>query len=494
MRDAGVCHCEAQRAEAIRGRLLVNAARLLRRVAARNDPTRRLSLLVVALLAPPLAAQSIAVRADSIFGTWASDGAPGCAIAVDHGDTAIYRGAFGLAELEYRIPNTDTTIFEAGSVSKQFTAASVLLLEARGLLSLDDTIQKWFPEIPEYAAPITLRHLMLHTSGLRDWGSVMSLAGWPRWTTSYGQDDALAVIARQRGLNHLTGTEFSYTNSGYNLLAILVERVSGQSFGEFMAQEFFRPLGMSHTSWRSDYTRIVPGRAQAYARAAGAWHLDMPFENAVGNGGLLTTVQDLLTWTHALHAGALGRPDVSKQMMTSGTFNDGTQVGYGGGLFLRPLRGVPSVNHSGSTAGYQTMLAAFPDQHYMAAILCNRADANASRLMIDLLQPVVPFSAVTASAPAPAAAPFLPDPARLTAYMGRFRSEDVPATLDIHVVRGQLMVSRKPGDLVTLRPRDIDEFAGLGGTFRFVRGDSGQITQLIVTIPRVVGMPFTRVE
>lgn len=451
-------------------------------------------LSLLALLAAPLAAQSLAVRADSIFGAWAGDGAPGCAIAVDHGDTAIYRGAFGLAELEYGIRNTDTTIFEAGSVSKQFTAASVLLLEARGLLSLDDPIQKWFPEIPEYAAPITLRHLMLHTSGLRDWGSVMSLAGWPRWTASYGQEDALAVIARQRGLNHPTGAEFSYTNSGYNLLAMLVERVSGQSFDAFMTQEFFKPLGMSHTSWRSDYTRVVPGRAQAYRRTAGAWHLDMPFENAIGNGGLLTTVQDLLTWTHALHAGTLGRPDVSRQMMTSGTFNDGKQVGYGGGLFLSPLRGVPSVNHSGSTAGYQTMLAAFPEQHYMAALLCNRADAGASRLMIDLLQPVVPFSAVTPSVPTPAAVPFRLDPARLTEYTGRFRSEEVPATLDIRIVRGQLAVSRKPGDLVTLRPRGVDEFAGLGGTLRFVRGASGQVTQLLVTISRVVGMPFERIE
>lgn len=454
----------------------------------------RFSLLVVVFLAPPLTAQSIAARADSIFGKWASNGAPGCAIAVDHGDTAIYRGAFGLAELEYGIPNTDTTIFEAGSVSKQFTAASVLLLEARGLLSLSDPIQKWFPEIPEYAAPITLRHLMLHTSGLRDWGSVMSLAGWPRWTTSYGQADALAAIARQRGLNHPTGAEFSYTNSGYNLLAILVERVSGQTFDAFMTQEFFKPLGMNHTSWRRDYTRVVPGRAQAYARSAGAWHLDMPFENAVGNGGLLTTVQDMLTWTHALHAGRLGRPDVSSQMMTSGTFNDGKPVGYGGGLFLSPLRGVPSVNHSGSTAGYRAMLAAFPEQHYMAAILCNRADASASRLMIDLLQPVAPFSTPTPSAPEPGAAPFRLDPAHLTEYTGRFRSEEVPATLDIRVVRGQLMVSRKPGDLVTLRPRDVDEFAGLGGRFRFVRNESGDITQLIVTISRVVGMPFTRLD
>ncbi|HET9066078.1 MAG TPA: serine hydrolase domain-containing protein [Gemmatimonadales bacterium] len=454
----------------------------------------RLSPLALTLLAAPLGAQSLAARADSIFGRWAGDGAPGCAIAVDHGDSAVYRGAFGLAELEYAIPNTDTTIFEAGSVSKQFTAASVLLLAARGVLSLDDPIQQWFPEIPVYAAPITIRHLMLHTSGLRDWGSVMSLAGWGRWTATYTQDDALAIIARQRGLNHVTGAEFSYTNSGYNLLAILVERAAKQSFQDFMTREFFAPLGMRHTSWRADYTRVVPGRAQAYARAGGAWHLDMPFEDVVGNGGLLTTVQDLLTWTHALHAGRLGRPDVSTAMLTSGTFNDGRPVNYGGGLFLGPLRGVPSINHGGSTAGYRTLLAAFPAQHVMAAILCNRGDANATRLMIDLLQPLVPFAAATPSVPAPVAAPFRLDPGRLTDYTGRFRSEEVPATLDIRVTRGQLTVSRKPGDSAVLRPQAVDEFTGLGGTFQFVRDDAGRITRLIVTIPRVVGMPFERID
>lgn len=453
------------------------------------------SLLTLTLLAPPLVAQqAIAARADSIFRPWAGNDAPGCAIAVDHGDSATYRGAFGLAELEYRIPNADTTIFEAGSVSKQFAAASVLLLEARGLLSLDDPIQTWFPEIPVYAAPITLRHLMLHTSGLRDWGAVRSLAGWPRWSASYGQADALAITARQRGLNHPTGTAFSYTNTGYNLLAMLVERVSGQPFDAFMAQEFFAPLGMDHTSWRTDFTRVVPGRAQAYQQRAGAWHLDMPFENVIGNGGLLTTVQDMLTWTHALHDGRLGRPDISRQMMTSGLFNDGSTVGYGGGLFLRPVRGVPSVYHSGSTAGYRTMLAAFPEQHYMVAILCNRADASTTRLMVDLLQPVVPFAPVPRSEPTPAQPPYRIDSTRLSEYVGQFSSEEVPATLDIAIRAGQLVVSRRPGDQATLRPRAADEFAGLGGTFKFVRDDSDRVVQVVVTISRAVGMPFRRIE
>lgn len=457
--------------------------------------SRRCSaLLPLLLLVTPLGAQDLAARADSILKAYAGSDAPGCAAAIDTGGSVAYRGAAGLAELEFGAPITVGTIFEAGSVSKQFTAASVLLLEARGLLSLEDTLQRWFPEIPVYAAPITIRHLMLHTSGLRDWGSVMGLAGWGRWTASYGQDDALAIIARQRGLNHPTGEAFSYTNSGYNLLAILVERVSGRAFEDFMRTEFFEPLGMRHTSWRGDYTRLVPGRAQAYAPSAGTWVLAMPFENAIGNGGLLTTVEDLLTWTRALHDGRLGRPDISRAMLTEGRFNDGRPVGYGGGLFLSPMRGVPSVNHGGATAGYRAFLGTFPAQRVMVAILCNRADANTTRLMLDLLAPVVPFEPQQPTAASAAAVVPRVDPARLPEYAGRFHSDEVPATLTVGLRNGGLSVSRKPGDRVALRAVGTDEFAGGGTAYRFVRGAGGRVEAVIVTTSRVVDLRFDRIE
>ena len=165
----------------------------------------------ITYLVSPLAGQSLTQHADSVFRAFVGADAPGCAAAVDSAGTAVYRGAFGLAELEYRIPITVQTIFEAGSVSKQVTAAAVLLLEARGKLSLDDPVQKWFPELPQYEWPVTLRHLMNHTSGMRDWGSVIGLSGWPRWTASYNHDDALAIIARQRSLNYEPGTAFGST-------------------------------------------------------------------------------------------------------------------------------------------------------------------------------------------------------------------------------------------------------------------------------------------
>ncbi len=436
-------------------------------------------------LGTPLSAQSLAARADSIFAPMVRNGAPGCAIAVDSAGRARYRGAFGKAELEYGIPIDTATIFEAGSVSKQFTAAAVLLLAARGTLSLDDPVQQWFPEIPGYPQPITLRHLMLHSSGLRDWGAVASLAGWPRGQRAHTQDDALAIIARQRGLNHEPGAAFSYTNTGYNLLAMLVGRASGIPFAEFTRREFFEPLGMRHTSWRDDFTRLVPHRAQAYAMSRGAWVLDMPFEDVHGNGGLLTTVGDLLTWNRALAEGRIGRPDVSAAMQTPGHFNDGGVMPYGGGLFLGALRGVPATWHTGATAGYRAILATFPEQGLAIAMLCNRGDANPGRLAELLLAGAVPFAPPVASAPQAVTPPFRADPARFGEYAGRWYSVEADGTITFRVQGGALQAARRPGQFGALRPTADDEFAAPGGvTLRFERDDAGRPARLFVSIDR----------
>lgn len=455
------------------------------------------TLLLV--LASPIAtresrvsAQSLSARADSVFLAYNRADAPGCTVGIDSAGRPLYRGAFGMAELEWGAPMTVETISEAGSVSKQFVAASILLLAERGVLSLDDTLQKWFPEIPAYDHAITLRHLMLHSSGLRDWGSVAALAGWPRGERAHTQDDALAIIARQRGLNHVPGAEFSYTNSGYNLLAILVGRATGTSLAEFTRKEFFEPLGMTHTSWRDDFTRLVPRRAQAYAPAPGRWKLDMPFEDVHGNGGLLTTAADLLTWTRALNEGRLGDPDVSAAMKTPGTFNDGRTMGYGGGLFIGPVLGVPAIQHGGATAGYRSVLATFTDRQLSIAILCNRADANPTRLATDLLRDRIPFGQPTRPDQRPAF-PYQLDRARLADYTGRWYSEEADGTLQIGVRNGVLIAARRPGQWGNLRPTAADEFSGGGAELRFERDSTGRAVRLFVSVSRALNVRYDRV-
>ena len=178
----------------------------------------------------------------------------------------------------------------------------------QGKLSLDDPVRKYIPELPDYGAPLTIRHLLNHTSGLRDWGSVEAIAGWPRTTRAYTHAHVLDILSRQRSLNYPPGAEYSYTNSGYNLAAILVGRVSGKPLAEFTREAIFTPLGMTSTSWRDDFRRIVKGRAIAYSQNGGTVRQLMPFEDVHGNGGLLTTVGDLLRWNQKFTIAAPAGP------------------------------------------------------------------------------------------------------------------------------------------------------------------------------------------
>ena len=276
---------------------------------------------------------------------------PGCAAAVSLNGESVFEKAFGLADLEHEVPNTPQTIFESGSVAKQFTAAALVLLQQDGKLSIDDPVRKYIPELPDYGAPLTIRHLLNHTSGIRDWGTVMSLTGAGRGDRVISQDLALDVITHQRALDFTPGAEYSYSNSGYNLAAIIVERVSKQKFADFLSERLFKPLGMSHSSIRDDYQRIVPGRAQAYSRQGnGPWRLNMPFMNVYGNGGMLTTVGDWIKWNAMLDSRSLGAGLVDA-LETRGVLNDGRKIVYALGLEVSTYKGLKDVSHGGATAG-----------------------------------------------------------------------------------------------------------------------------------------------
>src|SRR5687767_5115081 len=311
---------------------------------------------------------------DAIFARW-NAGTPGCAVGVGVKGKPVLERAYGLADLEREVENAPDTIFEAGSVSKQFTAAAVLLLARDGKLAIDDPVRKYVPELPDYGVPLTIRHMLTHTSGLRDWGSVAGIGGWPRTTRVHTHGHVLDILSRQKALNIAPGTNWSYSNSGYNLSAIIVSRVSGQSFADFSRDRIFKPLGMTRTSWRDDFKRIVPHRALAYDRGADGYQEDMPFENVHGNGGLLTTVGDLLKWNENFVTPVVGDAAFVAQQQTTARLSDGRDQVYAFGLYVRPYRGVREVAHSGSTAGYQAYLTRFPDQHVSVAVLCNAADA-----------------------------------------------------------------------------------------------------------------------
>lgn len=325
--------------------------------------------------APPDAAE----RVDEVFARWAGNTSAGCAVGVMEDGLVVLEEAYGMADLEHGIPNTPETIFEGGSLSKQFTAAAVVLLALDGKLSLDDDVREYVPELPDYGHTITLHHLMTHTSGLRDWGSVASISGWGREERSHDHADVLDILSRQSELNFVPGHEYSYSNSGYNLLAIIVGRVSGMSFADFSRERIFEPLGLRNTQWRDDYRRIVPGRSTAYdATDDGGWEINRPIEHVHGNGGILTTVGDLGIWAQALADGRLGGPEFVEMMHRQGRLNDGSEIVYAGGLRVEPYMGVPSVTHTGSTAGYRAFLGRYPEQGLSVAMLCNASNAPTS--------------------------------------------------------------------------------------------------------------------
>jgi len=337
--------------------------------------------LVLALAASLAASRpqepSVESRVDQVFSRWTGS-TPGCAVAVGRNGATVLEKAYGMADLEHEARNRANTIFEAGSVSKQFTAAAVLLLARDGKLSLDDPVRKHVPELPDYGAPLTIRHMLNHTSGLRDWGSVASLAGWPRTTRVYTHAHVLDIVSRQHALNFTPGSSWSYCNSGYNLAAIIVSRVSGQPFAEFTRDRLFKPLGMTRTSWRDDHTRIVPGRAIAYAGdGTGGFRIQMPFENVHGNGGLLTTVGDLLRWNENFVSPKVGDRSFVEEQQQPGRFAGGRAHDYALGLFIGAYKGVAEVSHGGATAGYRAFLARYPSQGVSVAVLCNAGSANA---------------------------------------------------------------------------------------------------------------------
>ncbi|MFN2399190.1 MAG: serine hydrolase [Gemmatimonadaceae bacterium] len=319
-------------------------------------------------------------RVDSIFARFSSMESPGCAVGVgQNGRTAVSR-AYGMANLEYGVANTPATVFEAGSVAKQFTAAAIVLLAEQGKLSLDDLARKYVPELPDYGTPVTIRHMLNHTSGLRDWGTVVGAAGWPRGSRVHTHAHVLDVVSRQKSLNFPPGSEYSYSNTGYNLAAIIVERVSGQSFAEFTKKNIFEPLGMKSTQWRDDFTRVVKNRATAYSSGAGGIRLDMPFENVHGNGGLLTTVGDLLLWNENFTHLKVGGQHFFDELQRRARLNNGRDHTYALGLVVASYKAIPEVSHSGATAGYRAFLARYPQQRLSVAVLCNHGSANSVEL------------------------------------------------------------------------------------------------------------------
>lgn len=395
---------------------------------------------------------SLAARVDSVFATWDHTNTPGCALGVSRGGVTILERGYGMANLEYGLAITPASIFHVASISKQFTAMAVLLLAQRGQLSLDDDVRKYIPELPSYGDRITLRHLLTHTSGLRDQWDLLGLAGW-REDDLITEDDVLQIVIRQRGLNFRPGTQYLYSNTGFTLLAIIVKRVSGQTLRAFADSNIFQPLGMTHTHFHDDHTMLVPNRTSAYQpRASGGWKVSIPVFDTYGATSLFTTTGDLLRWEQNFADPKVGGPELVASMQVPTLLAGGDTSLYGFGLFMERFHGLRAVGHDGADAGYRASVVRFPDQGLAVTALCNLSDIDPSTLTravaaLYLRDAITPEPPVTTASTPPASVKL--STAQLAVHAGVYYNPVNDAIRRVVMRDSQLVYARGPGFVLT---------------------------------------------
>ncbi len=333
-------------------------------------------------------------KVDALFAPWDDPHSPGCALGVIRDGRVVYERGYGMADLEHAVPITPHTAFDIASMSKQFTGMAILLLAEQKKLSLDDDVRRYVPEVPDYGVTITLRHLLHHTSGLREHFLLRQLVGW-RWGDLVTRADELSRVAGQKELNFRPGDEHSYSSVGYFLLGEVVRRASGVSLREFADKEIFGPLGMTDTQVHDDESLLVRGRACAYGRQKdGSWANNVTRSEDVGASNIYTSIEDLARWDRNFYDAKVGGPAVIAQMLEPGTLNDGRKLAYAAGLRIGTYKGLKLVWHAGSSSSRSEYLR-FPDQRFSVICFANTGSIDPSELarkvadlyLADLLKP-----------------------------------------------------------------------------------------------------------
>ena len=316
-------------------------------------------------------------KVDQAFYAYKINDGPGAAVAIKQKGKILYSNGYGLANLEYDIPVTPTSVFHIASVSKQFTAFSILLLQADGKLNINDDIRKYIPEVPDFGTTITLKHLATHTSGLRDQWNLLQMAGW-RMDDVITKEHVLKLVSRQEELNFEPGEEMYYCNTGFTLLAEVVARVSGKSFAEFTKERIFDPLEMTNTLFYDDHEKIVKNRAYSYYESASGYKKSVLNYANVGATSLFTTVEDLSKWAENFSDLKIGSKEIIKTLNTRAILNNGDTVAAAMGQFVGKYKGLNEIQHGGADAGYRSYLTRIPDEDFSVVVFGNSASFNPS--------------------------------------------------------------------------------------------------------------------
>lgn len=443
--------------------------------------------------------ESLEAKVDRVFAEWDKPDSPGAALSVIRDGEIIYKRGYGIANLEYDIPIAPTTIFDIASVSKQFAGFAIATLLHEGKLSLDDDIRMHLPDVPDFGTKITIRHLVHHTSGLRDWVQALVIAGGE-------MDDVISfkhilkMVRRQKELNFEPGTAFLYSNTGYNLLAEIVEKITGDSFREWTGTNIFKPLAMTSTHFHDDHEMIVRNRAYSYLSVK-----NNGFKNAVnnltalGSSSLYSTAEDLAKWILNFDDTRIGGQAVVEQMHQRGVLNNGEQISYAFGLDTGEYRALKTVGHGGSWRGFRSHLLCFPDQKFGIVILCNLDTFNPLNLarkiadiyLADVLAPKEP-EPDTQPRERPQTPPLSPE--QLSEYEGDYYTEELDTTYTIGVRGDQLVAQHRRHDDISLTCAD-GHFVGDAWFFseiHFTRDDTGQVTGFRLTGNRVKNLYFKK--
>jgi CubicO group peptidase (beta-lactamase class C family) len=409
-------------------------------------------LLLAVLMVPSVYGDSRTDQVDALFEKWDRPDSPGCALGIIENGQFTYKRGYGMANLEYAVPISSETVFRTGSVSKQFTAMSVLLAAHAGKLSLDDDVRKHIPELADYGHKVTIRHLIHHTSGIRDYLVLMAAAG-KRDEDYYTDEEVMEKLARLENLNFPPGDEYLYSNAGYFLLSQIILRATGKTLAAWADDVMFKPLGMEDTHFHDDPRMIVENRASGYRpKEDSGFEIDMTSLEMVGDGGVFTTIDDLIKWDRNFDSVKLGDEQVMKQMLTPGKLNGGIDQDYAFGLGVGTYRGLNIVQHGGAFVGFRAGMLRFPDQSFSAYCLCNSSETDPT----ELLRQVADVYLVDR---------FLPDPLNtielsddvLQKKAGAYWNERTGGFGDVEFTEGKLTLSRggRPSELLALNERDF---------------------------------------
>lgn len=463
-------------------------------------------VLGLLLAGATLAQDDLGTRIDGICAQWDRDDCPGLSIAVLHDGEVIFAEGYGLASLEQERPITPETIFHVASVSKQFTAFALCLLQADGKLSLDDEVRAHLTEVPDFGQPLTLKHLLHHTSGLRDQWESLAIAGW-RLDDVITTEHVLTFVRHQRELNFAPGSAHLYCNTGYTLAGEVVKRVSGQPFPEFCHERIFEPLGMSRTHFHDDHEHVVVGRADSYRRTpAGFDRAVLSYANA-GATSLFTTPRDLLRWLENFDQHRVGGAEVQEWMRERYTLSNGRLGSYALGVMYGNHRGRFHLSHSGGDAGFRSYVVWLPEEKLGVAVLSNLADVNPPGIANQIIDLVLPpeespqEAGVEDDGPAAELPVQLPAPTEggvardLAPYAGRYWSEELGTFYDIEVADERLRVHHRRHGSFDLRAFRDDEFRSEVWFFRrlrFERAENDSVTGLRLDGGRVRNLWFER--